>query len=263
MHPILIRWPDWIPFLGTHFFHTYGLLYALGFFLGYLWIRAEGKRLGYHPAFISDLFFYIVLASVLGARLFYFVISYPDWWKHPLDFFKIWEGGLVFYGGLICAVLVSYLFCKKKRVSFFEVADIFAPGIALGHAIGRLGCFSAGCCYGRSLDTTHWYTIIFPQVEGGIAPHGIPLYATQIYEALALFLIFMFLISFRKQKKFNGQIFLIYAILYSLVRSVLEIFRGDSIRGFVIDDFLSTSQLISLGLILICLILWKKLPRKE
>ncbi len=261
MHPILFTLPDWIPLLGGKALHTYGALVALGFFTGMQWIRFESKRVGLNPDRAMDLFFYIVLAAIVGSRVLYVFASVPDWWRDPLVFIRFWEGGLVFYGGLIGAVLVSILYARKHAIPFFKIADVFTPAIALGHAIGRLGCIAAGCCYGKPAPAWFPLSFVYPSGPNALAPAGIELYPVQLFESLAEGLIFLFLIWFRKKKKFEGEVFLLYIIIYPVLRAILEIFRGDEIRGFVIDGVLSTSQFIGMIWVVIATFVWLKILR--
>lgn len=263
MFPILFKIPDWFPLLGGRALHIYGLMTAIGFMSGLCWVRYEAKRVDLHPEKLMDLFFAIVLASVIGARLLFVFVSVKEWWADPLVFFRVWEGGLVFYGGLIGAVLTSVWYINRHRLPFFRVADVFAPGIALGHAFGRIGCFAAGCCYGRPSPLHSFFGVIFPETEYSIAPSGIPLYVTQLMESFGLFFIFIFLFFFRKLKKFNGEVFLLYLILYPFLRIVMETFRGDKIRGVFFGGTVSISQLISLVWIVAALIIWTVVLKKK
>lgn len=263
MFPILFEFPNWLPLIGGRALHTYGLMVAIAFLAGFMWIRYESKRVGLDPKKMMDLSFYIVLAAIVGSRLLYVLASVPEWWKNPLVFFQFWEGGLVFYGGLIGAVLMSLWYTRKHKIPFFTVADVVTPGIALGHAFGRLGCFSAGCCYGREVSSHSLLGVLFPHTKYSIAPWDYYVYPTQLFEVAGELLIFLILFFFRKHKKFEGEVFLIYIILYPILRSVLEIFRGDKIRGFVIEGVLSTSQFISIIWVVIAIILWTTLLRKR
>lgn len=251
MHPLLIE----IPILGGIRIYSYGVLVAAAFFLSILWTAREAKRLGMDPNVVMDLSFYIILATLVGARLMYIIVEWRRYAEHPMDIIKIWEGGLVFYGGLISSILVSVIYLRKHHLNFFQVADLFMPGVALGHGIGRLGCFFAGCCYGR--EAPHfWAAVRFPQTPFSLAPAGIPLYPAQLMEMATLLGLFGFLVFMSRRKKFDGQIFLLYIVLYSIARSILETFRGDAIRGFVIPGWLSTSQLVSLILILVAVVIY-------
>lgn len=263
MFPVLLKFPEFWYLIGGKAIHTYGLLYALGFLAGLYWVRYESRRLGMNVDRMVDLFFYIVVSSVVGARLLYVFASVKSWWQDPLVFLRIWEGGLVFYGGLILAILVGILYCRRHGLSPIQVLDIYTPGIALGHGIGRLGCFAAGCCYGKPAEVNTMFTVIFPDSEYAIAPPGRLLYATQLFEAVAELAIFLVLFWFRKKKRFDGEIFLIYIILYPIVRSIVEIYRGDKIRGFVVDNVLSTSQFISILWVVVAIILWATVLRRK
>lgn len=263
MHPVLLYLPDFIPYLGGKPIHTYGVLVALGFFCGMLWVKRESLKVGLNQDQMIDLFFYIVLSGLLGSRLMYFLVSVPDFWSDPLQFFRLWEGGLVFYGGLIAAVIVIVIYTRKYKLNFLKVADVFSPGVAIGHVFGRLGCLGAGCCFGREAPLGAWYGIIFPHTDYTIAPFGVPLFPTQLMESFGELMIFLFLIWFRRRKKFEGELFLLYIILYPILRSVIEMFRGDKIRGFVIEDVLSTSQFISLVWVAVAVTVWLGVLRKK
>ncbi len=263
MFPILFKFSNWIPLIGGHALHTYGLMAALGFLSGLLWVRHEARRLQISEEKVLDLFFYIILATIVGARLLYIFISVPEWWSDPLVFFRIWEGGLVFYGGLISSVVVSLWYCRKHRLPFLTVADIFMPGLALGHAIGRLGCFAAGCCYGKPVPLGSFWGVMFPDNPDSVAPHEAAIYPTQLFEAAGLFILFLILFLFRKKKKFEGEVFLVYLILYPLLRIIMEMFRGDAIRGFVVEGLFSTSQFISVLWMVTAFLLWATISQKR
>ncbi|MBI1909329.1 MAG: prolipoprotein diacylglyceryl transferase [Deltaproteobacteria bacterium] len=261
MLPILLKIP--LPFLSHEIpIYTYGLLVATAFLAGIWWSAHEAKKVNLSPDFVFDLSFYIVVAAIIGSRVLYIVVDYDRYLSHPLDILKIWEGGLVFYGGLIAAIGTSLYYAKRKKTPFLVVADLFTPGVALGHAIGRLGCFAAGCCYGRPVTESHFWAVTFPHNGTSLAPAGIPLYPTQLMESAAELALFLILIALRRRKKFTGQIFLSYVVLYGISRSVLEVFRGDAIRGFVIPGILSTSQLIS-GLLISAAIIYSIYLKKR
>ncbi len=259
MHPLLLE----IPVFGGIQIYTYGALVALAFLTGIWWTTREAKLADVPKEFVLDLSFYIVLAALIGSRVLYILVDWRRYAEHPLDALKVWEGGLVFYGGLIGATLVSWFFIHKHRFSFLKIADLFMPGLVLGHAIGRLGCFAAGCCYGREAPADFPLAVIFPHSAHALAPAGVLLYPSQLFESTAAFCIFLILVAVRRKKSFDGQIFLIYLAIYSVARSVLEIFRGDEARGFLIPDVLSTSQFISLGLMLFAVALYIGLKKRS
>lgn len=137
MHPILLR-------IGEFTLHTYGVLLAVGFFLAILVALREARRVGIDPNVIMDLAFYTLLAALVGSRVFYVLTTWEEFRDNPIDMVRFWRGGLVFYGGLIFAFLIGVWYVRKHHLNFTMLADLVAPSIPLGHAIGRLGCFSAG-----------------------------------------------------------------------------------------------------------------------
>jgi phosphatidylglycerol:prolipoprotein diacylglycerol transferase len=250
MHPDLFE----IPGLGLKI-HSYGLMMALGFLAGLAWIRHQSQKVQLSVAKMSDLAFLMIVTAIVGSRIAYAAVQWRYYLQHPLDFFKVWEGGLVFLGGLIACIVVAAWYLKKHRLPFWKVSDVFMPGVALGHAFGRFGCFLAGCCYGRLCEVNAWYGVTFPNKPGSLAPPGAPLYPTQLMESGAEFIIFIFLAWKSRKKAFDGQIVLLYLILYSLVRIVIEVLRGDAERGYVIPDLLSTSQFLGILLIVFAVLM--------
>lgn len=235
MYPVLLEF-------GFLKIFTYGLMVASGFFFAILLAANQGKKEGLDPQMIMDLCFYILLAAILGARVLYVIVEYKYFLAAPIDILKVWKGGLVFYGGLILAVGVSIYYLKKHQLPLWQMADILAPPIALGQAIGRWGCLFAGCCYGIRTDQP--WGIIFKDSRS-LAPLNVSLHPTQIYLSLNALMIFGILIWLRQRKSFEGQVFWAYGIIYSVGRFVIEYFRGDD-RGFAFQNILSTSQLIGI-----------------
>jgi phosphatidylglycerol---prolipoprotein diacylglyceryl transferase len=236
MHPILIR-------LGPLTIHTYGFLIAAGFLVG-LWLAMlQAKKEGISSDRILDLGFYILLAAIIGSRLLFVLVNLDHYMQKPADIFRIWEGGLVFYGGVLLAVPTALWYVRKNAMDIWSTADIFAPSIAIGHVFGRLGCFAAGCCYGKVAQSLPWGAI-FTDPEC-LAPTNVLLHPTQIYESAGEMVNFLILLSLRRYKSFNGQIAITYLLLYSVLRFSVEFFRGDVGRGFLIGN-LSVSQGISI-----------------
>jgi phosphatidylglycerol:prolipoprotein diacylglycerol transferase len=243
MHPILIKF-------GPVTIHTYGFFVALGFLLGLLLAVKQAKKEGLPHNKIIDLGFYILLAAILGSRLFFIILNAVHYMKNPLDIFKIWEGGLVFYGGVLLAVPTVIWYVKKNALGIWKTADIFTPSIAIGHTLGRLGCFSAGCCYGKSAESLPW-GVVFTD-PNCLAPTNILLHPTQLYESGGEFINFLILLLLRKYKSFNGQLFMTYLLLYAILRFTVEFFRGDVERGFIAES-LSVAQGISILMFLIAI----------
>ena len=248
MHPIILEF-------GPIRIFTYGLLVASGFFTA-IWLGArQGEKEGFDPQVIMDLCFYILLSAILGARLLYVIVEYKYFLNAPWDIFKVWKGGLVFYGGLILAVVVAMAFIKKRQMPIWAIADILAPSIAIGQAIGRWGCFFAGCCYGQPTDLFLGVTFSDPR---SLAPLNISLHPTQLYLSLNAIVIFVALIWLRKRKSFDGQVFWCYGLLYSGGRFLVEYLRGDD-RGFALENIFSTSQFIGIFTFIISVTMLRKL----
>ena len=240
MHPVLIKFSEFT-------LHTYGLLLAVAFFLAVMLAVREAKRVGVDPDVMMDLSFYALLAALVGSRVFYVITSWEEFRDNPVDIVRFWRGGLVFYGGLIFAFLVGLWYVRKHRLNFTQLADIVAPAIPLGQAIGRLGCFAAGCCYGLPAGVPWAVTFTHPE---SLAPRGIPLHPTQVYESAAAFSIFLLLMAIRKKERFRGRLFWIYLLLYSSARFTIEFFRDDP-RGWVIPQALSSAQAVAIPAVIL------------
>lgn len=235
MHPVLIR-------IGPLTIHTYGVLVAAGFLIGLALAVRQARKEGIPGERIADIGFYILLSALIGSRLFFVLQNAGHYVNHPLDILKVWEGGLVFYGGLLLAIPVAVWCVKKYRLDGWQTADIFAPSIALGHGIGRIGCLFAGCCHGKPSDLPWAITFRDPEC---LAVLNTPLHPTQLYEAGGEFLNFLILLILRRHQSFKGQLFLSYVILYSVLRFSVEFFRGDEARGYIFSG-LSVGQGISI-----------------
>jgi phosphatidylglycerol:prolipoprotein diacylglycerol transferase len=162
----------------------------------------------------------------------------------PISMYKVWEGGLVFFGGPLLVVPFLVWYVRKYKLPLWKTMDAMVPGLAIAHMFGRFGCLAAGCCYGKPTGTQFGVKLYSDLVDAD--KRGIPLHPTQLYEAGALFILFWGLLYVYRRKHFDGQVVLTYFMAYPIIRSVVEIFRGDEIRGFVIQDILSTSQFISI-----------------
>ncbi len=235
MHPILIQ-------LGPVTLHTYGLMVAAGFLLGITLAARLGQQDGLDPQRVFDTCFWIVVAAIIGSRIVYIGVNYEHFIKFPFDMVKLWEGGLVFYGGFLGAIAAGWICVNRYGLDKWLFADVAATGAALGHIFGRFGCFAAGCCYGKPTDVP--WAVTFHDVAS-IAPTGVPLHPTQLYDALNEFVVFSILIFVRGRRTFKGQIFFLWIMLYALGRFVVEGFRGDP-RGVWFGDAISTSQLFAL-----------------
>ncbi len=246
MHPILFEIPriefgSWI--IGPIPIRLYGLMIGIGFLLGISLAARRAKQERIDPDRILDLGVYLLLAAIVGSRALYVLTAWQEFTRNPLDVFAIWKGGLVFYGGVLAAVPVGIWYVRKHALPVWQTADIMAPSIALSHAFGRLGCFFAGCCYG--VQCSGPLCITFNDVHS-LAPRGVPLFPTQLTESAGEFLIFVLLLVLRRSKKFDGQIFWLYLVLYAVLRFTIEFFRGDAVRGVYFGGAISTSQIIAI-----------------
>jgi phosphatidylglycerol:prolipoprotein diacylglycerol transferase len=251
MYPVLIK-------IGPITIYTYGVLVAAGFLVGILLAIRQAKKQGMPHQKISDLAFYLLIAALVGSRLLYVLINPSRYLENPVEVFKIWEGGLVFYGGLILAIPTGIWYIKKHALDLWSTADILAPSIAIGHAIGRLGCFSAGCCYGKPAELPWAVTFNAPE---SLAIVGVPLHPTQLYESLGEFVNFLILIALRKKQTFKGELFWMYGLIYSVLRFTVEFFRGDIERGFILQ-WLSVSQALSAILFIVSVVMLLRLRKR-
>ena len=236
MHPILFK-------IGNVTVYAYGFMIALGFFLGIVLAMRTARRLGESPEKIMDLSFYILVAAIVGSRLFYVVTAWESFADRPFEIIKIWKGGLVFYGGFIGAVAAAAAYIRLNRMPVWKTADILAPSLALGQTIGRLGCFLAGCCYGQPSDRA--WAVTFTD-QACLAPVNIPLHPTQLYSAGTNLAIFLTLLVFSRRNRVAGRVFWTYVLLYGLTRSIIETLRGD-FRGAEVFGLLSISQTLGLA----------------
>jgi phosphatidylglycerol:prolipoprotein diacylglycerol transferase len=237
MYPILFQF-------GSIKIYAYGFFIAVGFILALVFAVRRARREGIPFENVVDLFFYTVLSAFLGARILFVLINFDDYRQNPLHIFRLWEGGLVFYGGLIPAAVVAFLYMRRRRLPAWKLADLISPLITLGLFFGRIGCFLAGCCYGK--ETSLPWGVVFKNPES-LALLNVPLHPTQLYDAANGLAIFLFLNWMQKRKTFDGQIFWLFLFLYSITRFFIEIFRGDP-RGFLFGGLLSTSQAVGIVL---------------
>ena len=241
MHPILFQ-------LGPLTLRTYGALIALAFLAALRMAKWAVRGRGLPEKFLMDLSVILVFAGLIGARVFYVLLNFSYYAAHPLDSLKVWEGGLVFYGGFLVAAASGVWYAKRNKVAVGLVADCLAPALAMGQSIGRWGCFFAGCCYGK--PTTLPWAVRFKD-PASLAPLDIGLHPVQIYEALGNLAIAFFLWwrLMKKPEPPRGQVFWLYVLLYGILRFGMELLRGDD-RGPLWAD-LYPSQVIALIAILV------------
>jgi phosphatidylglycerol:prolipoprotein diacylglycerol transferase len=246
--------------LGPVTVYTYGVLLAAAYLCGLQLARVRAKKRGLDANRILDLGIYIIISALVGAKLLLLITDFKSFTADPRELLTLARSGGVFYGGLIVAVVVALWYIRRVGLPLWTTCDVFAPGIALGHVVGRFGCFFAGCCFGKP-TTRPWgitFTDTFAAANVG-TPLGVPLHPTQIYEAGAEFLILMvLLLTERKGRPFAGRTFWLYMLLYAISRFIIEFYRGDD-RGVV--GMFSTSQFISIILAPLAIVMLVYLSR--
>src|ERR1041384_4483933 len=252
--------------IGSFPINTYGVFLAVAFLCAILIAVKLAKRDGLPYEKIYDLSLWMLLAGLVGSKILMFFTE-PEYRDNPalflsLDFLR--SGG-VWYGGLLGAVLAGYILMRRYKLPWWKTADACAPGIAIGNFFGRQGCFAAGCCWGK--PTSMPWGVKFSELGHEITgvPVGISLHPTQLYESFAMLVVFLLLLWLHKRRIFDGQVILLYALLYSIVRFSIEFFRDDprgDVFGLTSATGLSTSQLISLviglGSLILLISRWRK-----
>ncbi len=215
MHPILFS-------IGPFKIYSYGVMMALAFMLGTYLVDRRAVKNNIDRNKVIDLIIYLLISSIIGARILYVVINWQDYSRNPFDIVKVWEGGLIFYGGLVSGILTAIWYLKRNKLKFSKVADILSPSLALGSAIGRIGCFLNGCCYGKN-------------------PH----ISLQLVESVVGFIIFLILLILEKRQRQDGFLFWFFIFLYSATRFLTEGLRYNEVN-YILFAGLSISQYISI-----------------
>ena len=239
-------------YIGRFSVHGYGLMIGIGFILALFLGEYRAKKKGMKEEAIIDLAIIAAVGGFLGAKILYIIVSLKEFLQNPLA--VIGSEGFVVYGGIIGGILVSWLYCRIKKVSFIEYFDLVMPAVALAQGFGRIGCFFAGCCYGKATDS--WFGITFTHSD--YAPNGVKLIPTQLISSAGDFMICLMLLAYAKRKPKKGRVASLYLMFYGIGRFGVEFLRSDY-RGSV--GFLSTSQFISIGIVAAGIILYQMLPR--
>jgi phosphatidylglycerol---prolipoprotein diacylglyceryl transferase len=230
--------------------HTFGVLLAAAYLTALWLVSRSARREGLNPERLLSLGLWCIGGALVGAKALLVIRSLPEYLADPS---QLWSPSFLtsagdFYGGFLGALLAAGIFFARHRdLPFWRAADVYAPAIALGQAIGRVGCLLAGDDYGRPTSLPWAVTFTDPDAARvGGAPLGIPLHPVQLYESLACLGLFFALLWWRRRRRFAGKIFLAYSVLYAVARFLLEYLRGDEDRGFLFGGLLSTSQFIAL-----------------
>ena len=252
MHPILFE-------IGSVTIYSYGFFIALGAVIGVIYMARQGKK-NFGTSFdkSNSLFIYIVVSAYLGGKVFFFFEN-PTFYIHNVA--KLFTGnGFVFFGSLLFAIPTMLWFFKKNNIPTLPMLDVMPIVTCIVHGFGRIGCFMSGCCHGKPTDS--FLSVVFTNPIWQADPLNTPLHPTQLYESGYIFLLMGFLLFYKKKKKFDGQLFLIYLIAYSIGRSLLEFLRGDEERGYLVKDIISHSQFISILVIGVAIYFYVKLKRR-
>lgn len=275
MHPILFH-------IGSFPIATYGVMIMIGVVAAVALAVHLGKKRGIDPNHIYDLSFVVLLTGFLGARALFILTEFDRFLDDPLSLLLAREG-FVFAGGFVGATAAAIVFIRRHKLPIWEIGDIAGPSLALAHAVGRIGCFFAGCCFGGVCKPGAWYGVSFPHIldnqghslfsyayhdhlAAGLIPASaagsLAVFPTQILESVTNFVITAILLLAWRRRRFPGQIFIYYLVLYGLARFGLEFLRGDASRGYWFNTPISTSQGIYLIVIAVAGVLWTVLRPK-
>jgi len=239
--------------------YSYGFMIALGAMAGVAYMAIQGKKdvdLTFDQA--NSLFLFICLAAFLGGKIFLIFEDPGHYIEEPR---KLLTGrGFVFYGSFLFAIPTMFLFFRRNKLPSYAMLDVMSVTTCLVHMFGRIGCFMAGCCYGKPTHSAFAVTFTDDACQ---APLHTSLYPTQLYEALYIFMVMIVLIFLRRARKFYGQLFLTYLMLYAIGRFVLEYFRGDQGRGFIVERYLSNSQFVAILIFAAVLIIYRTWSKRN
>ena len=249
--------------LGPVSIYTYGVLLASAYLAGIWFATVRARAQGLDGNRVTDLGIYIIISALVGAKLLLVVVEFDHFWQDPSQIWTVLRSGGVFYGGLLLAVAVAFWYMRQHRLPLWTTCDAFAPGIALGQTVGRVGCLMAGCCYGKPAELPWDITFTNPLAAANVGtPLNVSLHPTQLYESAAVLVILgLLLLTERRGTLFPGRIFWSYLLFYPMARFGIEFFRGDP-RGTVFD-ILSTSQFVSLLLVPLSIIMLFRLRRSR
>jgi len=266
MHPILFEFetPEFLNFLlpDTVSIYSYGTMIAIGALLGFAYTAWQAKKqLNVSFETTNELILFILIFSIVGGKFFVIFEDFKGFLLDPGSLFRNFSSGFVFYGSLLFAIPTMLIFFRIKKIPTLPMLDIMAITTCIVHGTGRIGCFLAGCCHGTPYDG--FLSIVFTNPVCQAKPLNTPLHPTQLYSMSLIYAIMIILIILSQKKRFHGQIFLLYLIFYSAGRLLLEIFRGDLSRGYLIQDYITNSQFISVMVIGVAIYFYIKLKKKR
>jgi phosphatidylglycerol:prolipoprotein diacylglycerol transferase len=257
MHPILFE-------IGSLPIRSYGLMVAIAFAAAIWLARSRAAARGVVPDTIIDLSFFVIIASIIGARITYVIVHLEYYVNDPLRAFKIWDGGLALYGGMILGVLCGLWFFRRRGIDMWVGADITAPSLALGIGIGRIGCFLNGCCFGHRCELP--WAVTFPPVSGaGTWFPGVPLHPTQLYESASALGVMVILLVLDRKRRFPGFLLWTFMLLLSVYRFLIDPLRYYESTSMVVEGAgfdLTSNQLIGIFLALVSIVFLIALSRR-
>jgi phosphatidylglycerol:prolipoprotein diacylglycerol transferase len=257
MHPTLIDF-------GFFALPSYGVLIAAGVIVGLWTLKRRADRSDMDGNRLVDFALWLVIWALLGAKVLLVVVEFPRYWNDPAALINVVRAGGVFLGGFIAAVIAAIVLLHRYQLRALPTFDVIAPSLALGHAIGRIGCLLAGCCWGAHCELPWAITYSSELAAQRLGtPLGVSLHPFPVYASLFNFGLYAILAALFARRVAAGRVFATYLVLYGIGRFALEYTRGDEMRGFVLDHLLSTSQLISIALVLIGLALHVWVSRRR
>jgi phosphatidylglycerol:prolipoprotein diacylglycerol transferase len=248
MHPILVK-------IGPFSIYSYGMMIALGFSLAAYLMYTRAREFGLTGDNVVDMLVLVLIGGLIGARLLYVALHPAYYAARPIEILDFSKGGLVWYGGFLSGLLAFFLYAHFKKLRFWDVGDFIVPYVALAQSLGRIGCFLNGCCFGSAAPASFPLGVAFPDITGLRHP-------TQLYSSLALLGIFVILRFLQDRRHFAGEVFLLYCVLYSAKRFLMEFLRGDNphlLFGLTLSQAISVLVLsASLMLLFYKAALWKR-----
>ena len=257
MHPVLID-------LGRFQLPTYGAMLILGVALGLWTLKLRAERAELPADKILDLSLWVVIWALLGAKALLVLVELPRYLRNPAELLGVFRAGGVFLGGLLAAIAAAIVLFRRYRLAFLKTADVVAPSIPLGQAIGRIGCLMAGCCWGGHCDLPWAITYTDPRAHANVGtPLGVPLHPFPVYAMIFNFTLYAFLAWLYRRSVATGRVFASYLMIYGTGRFALEFTRGDAERGFLFHGLLSTSQFIGLLLVATGAVIFHRAGRRQ
>jgi len=253
MHPLLFK-------IGPLEIRTWGLMVLIGFIVGIYYVARRARVYGVNPEKIWDFGFWVALSGIVGSRLFYVLYHIPYFREHPAEMIRFWEGGAVYFGGFVFALVVGivYLVKNKRQIPFWPVADFSSEALALGIFFGRWGCFFNGCCFGKESNLP--WAVVFPPGSPAYDVMGsLRIHPSQLYESFANLILFFVLLKLEQNKPFDGFIFLVYLIFASLIRFAVDFTRyyePENVFILTLNQWISIA--IMLGSAAVAVALWRK-----